>query len=90
MAANHFFDDAGLGLDPHNVHFTGTRSEKIERIRALACTHFIDDLEEVFLEAAFPPTTARLLYEPGRRDPAPAGVRLVRTWQEIREYFFPN
>ena len=88
MIANRFFDPAGLALDPGNVFFAGTRDEKIGRIRELGCTHFIDDLEETFLEASFPPHTARILYEPGRQEPAPAGVALVRTWQEIRDYFF--
>jgi diaminopimelate decarboxylase len=88
MLANHFFDVEGLALDPRDVHFAGTRAEKLDRIRQLACTHFIDDLEETFLEAAFPPNTARILYEPGRQCPAPHGVALMRTWQEIRDYFF--
>jgi hypothetical protein len=88
MTANRFFDSAGLGLSPRCVYFAGTRTEKIERIRDLACTHFIDDLEETFLEESFPPATARILYEPGRQSPAPHGVALMRTWQEIRDYFF--
>jgi hypothetical protein len=88
MKANRFFEAGGLALEPRNVFFAGTRDEKIARIRELSCTHFIDDLEETFLEASFPPTTARILYEPGRQSPAPNGVALMRTWQEIRDYFF--
>ena len=88
MLANRFFDPSGLGLDPGNVFFAATRAEKIGRIRELACTHFIDDLEETFLEDAFPRTTERLLYEPGRQAPPPSGVALMKTWQEIRDYFF--
>ena len=88
MIANRFFDAGGLSLNQHNVFFAGTRQEKIDRIRELGCTHFIDDLEETFLEASFPPATARILYEPGRQSPAPHGVALMRTWQEIRDYFF--
>jgi hypothetical protein len=88
MIANRFFDPAGLALQPANVYFAGTRAEKIGRIRELACTHFIDDLEETFLEETFPPATARILYEPGRQAPAPPGVALMKTWHEIRDYFF--
>jgi hypothetical protein len=88
MRANRFFDPDGLGLTPHRVFFAGTRLEKIDRIRELACTHFIDDLEETFIEETFPPGTARILYEPGRQSPPPPGVALMRTWQEIRDYFF--
>ncbi|HJZ98514.1 MAG TPA: hypothetical protein VKE70_18515 [Candidatus Solibacter sp.] len=88
MIDHRFFDSAGLALEPANVFFASTRLEKCERIRQLACTHFIDDLEEVFLDDSFPVSTARILYEPGRQSPAPRGVALMRTWQEIRDYFF--
>ena len=33
-----------------------------ERIRALGCTHFIDDLEEVFLEPSFPSDVHKILF----------------------------
>jgi hypothetical protein len=88
MSANRFFDPSGLGLDRSNVYFAATRGEKIGRIRDLACTHFIDDLEETFLEDDFPRATARILYEPGRQAPPPSGVAWMKTWQEIRDYFF--
>jgi hypothetical protein len=44
-----------------NVYFEDTRAEKIARIVALRCTHFIDDLEEVFDDPAFPRDIERLL-----------------------------
>jgi hypothetical protein len=88
MTANRFFESSGFALEPRHVFFAGTREEKIERIRDLGCTHFIDDLEEVLLDEGFPPATARILYEPGRLSPAPHGVALMRTWQEIRDYIF--
>ena len=88
MHANRFFDPDGLGLTHSRVFFAATRHAKIERIRQLACTHFIDDLEETFLEDTFPPTTARILYEPDRESAPSPGVALMRTWQEIRDYFF--
>lgn len=44
-----------------NVYFEDTRAGKIARIVALRCTHFIDDLEEVFDDPAFPRDVERLL-----------------------------
>jgi len=88
MAAKRFFAPDGLRFTERDVHFAATRDGKIERIRELGCTHFIDDLEETFLEPGFPEATVRLLYEPGRMSPAPPGVALMRTWQEIHDYFF--
>jgi hypothetical protein len=62
MASQGFFGRAGLGFSRDQVFFEGTRGEKIERIRALRCTHFIDDLEEVFLEPSFPPDIRKCLF----------------------------
>jgi hypothetical protein len=39
-----------------DVYFESTRVDKINRIRSLGCTHFIDDLEETFREPSFPRT----------------------------------
>jgi hypothetical protein len=88
MAANGFFDPSRLGLTQDDVFFAGTRQEKIDRIAALGCTDFIDDLEETFLEKSFPERTTRILYEPGREAPAPPGIVWMNAWQEVSEYFF--
>lgn len=55
-----------------NLYFEDTRAQKIARIVHLGCTHFIDDLEEVFDDPAFPGNVERLLLTsdppvPGRR-----------------------
>jgi hypothetical protein len=88
MTANRFFESDGLGLTHNDVFFADSRQQKIDYIAELRCTHFIDDLEETLLEAAFPPSTTRILYEPGRQMPAPVGLKLMKTWQEISHYFF--
>jgi len=88
MAAHKFFDSDGLGLMRDFVYFAGTRQEKILRLAALGCTDFIDDLEETFQEEAFPTGVTRILYEPGRESPPPPGVKLIKSWQEISDYFF--
>lgn len=88
MASNAFFEPDGLGLTEGSIFFADSRQEKINRISALQCTDFVDDLEETFLEVTFPRSTGRILYEPGRETAAPAGVLLMKTWQEISDYFF--
>jgi diaminopimelate decarboxylase len=88
MTAHGFFESNRLGLTAGDIFFAGTRQEKIGRIAELRCTDFIDDLEETFLEEGFPAKTARILYEPGRESPAPAGVAWMQSWREISEYFF--
>jgi len=88
MKTKGFFDPDGLALSPGDVFFESTRAEKIERIRALRCTHFIDDLAEVFAESAFPQETAKLLFSAhGAHSPA-SGVRAFKTWRELDQFFF--
>jgi hypothetical protein len=83
-------DDMGLSED--RVFFEPTRAGKIERARACGCTHFVDDLEETFLEPAFPRGVARLLFnphgEPVHRDLAGPDFRAFADWPSIEEYFF--
>jgi len=88
MTANRFFESDGLGLTQTDVFFADTRQRKVDYIAELRCTHFVDDLEETLLEATFPPSTTRILYEPGRQMPAPDGLKLMKSWREISHYFF--
>jgi hypothetical protein len=87
MASQRFFAPDGFGLSPDDVHFEPTRRRKIERIGELGCTHFVDDLEETFLEERFPPQVEKILFAPHDRPSAlPPGVRIARTWHDIREW----
>jgi len=88
MKQNRFFDRDGLGVLPDKVYFESTRQEKIDRIKQLGCTHFIDDLEETFLETSFPDHVEKILYAKGRSDLK--GVIACNTWKEIYDYFFKN
>ncbi len=83
VKANGFFEPDGLALSRHAVFVETTRAEKLERIRALGCTHFIDDLAEVFAEEAFPRETVKLLFAPHGAK-APPDVRAFRTWGELQ------
>jgi hypothetical protein len=90
MAARRFFDRDGLNLGTDDVFFESTRAGKIARIAAIGCSHFIDDLEEVFLEPAFPPSVHRILYAPGPSIVSTASARVMRSWEDVREYFFDH
>ncbi|MAF95230.1 MAG: hypothetical protein CMM60_05705 [Rhodospirillaceae bacterium] len=70
MTDKGFFDSDGFAIPKENVFFEPTRSEKIARIKALRCTHFIDDLEEIFLDPEFPANVQRFLLGPGTTWPA--------------------
>jgi len=63
LEAHGFFGDK-TGLNKDGVFFRPTRHEKIEQIKRCECTHFIDDLPEVFLEPAFPEDITKILFAP--------------------------
>lgn len=87
MERNQFFDGSTYGLSRSDVHFETTREAKLIRIENLGCTHFIDDLEETFLEKSFPSNVERILYssQPGLTS---AEVELAADWPQITSYFF--
>lgn len=83
-----FFENPGPGLRKADVFFESTRVEKCQRIQALGVTHFIDDLEETFLERAFPGGVQRiLLARDGGATEVPGALRFS-AWREIRQHLF--
>jgi hypothetical protein len=87
MQSKGFFDVAGFGLAPGQVYFEGTRRDKVERIRELGCTHFIDDLEEVFAEPGFPREVRAILFDPAASAAPRSGICMpLGAWCEITEY----
>ncbi len=85
MASQGFFAD--LGLDRTDVHFAGTRAEKLARIAVLGCTLFIDDLEEVLDDPGFPAGVTRVLFsEQAQQEAAP--YKVCRSWAAIERAVF--
>jgi len=84
-----FFGVNGMGMTPDQVFFESTRHEKIERIKQLGCTHFIDDLEETFLEDSFPEHVVKILYDPHLAHGPLPGVIALSSWEEIVDRLFP-
>jgi len=88
MEERGFFERDGFALSREAVFFEETRAEKIERIRALGCTHFIDDLAEVFAESAFPSGVVKLLFAPHGSNGVPPGVPPFKTWRALGDFLF--
>jgi len=83
LEARGFFASDGFGLSPDHVFFEDTRQAKIARIAALGCSHYIDDLEEVFLEDSFPPDVRRYLFSPGNGVLPSGPFHAFRSWPDI-------
>lgn len=76
-----------LGIRRQEVFFASTREEKIQRLIAQGCSHFIDDLEEVFREPSFPSGIEKLLYAPGASDNLHGDIKVFSSWDSLRHYF---
>ena len=83
MQTNKFFDENGLGLSRQDVFFESAREDKVRRIRELGCTHFIDDLAEVFEEPLFPGETQRILFRPDPGGSDHSSALTVASWREV-------
>jgi hypothetical protein len=69
-AARSFLLDRGLvgagdgQIDPANVFFELTKEAKADRIAALGCEAFVDDLPEIFALPGFPAAAHAILFDP--------------------------
>jgi len=88
MKGKGFFESEGFGLSAKEVFFESTRYEKIQRIKKMQCTHFIDDLEETFLEEAFPAGIEKILYMPHMQYSAISEIKSMASWEEVKNYVF--
>ena len=88
MTVQRFFDERGYAIAPENVFFGATRAEKIARIQSIEPDRFVDDLEDVFRDLAFPPTVDRMLFHPGEAVPPVGPFRVFRHWSEITNDVF--
>jgi hypothetical protein len=90
MKSQKFFCKNGFDIPIDNVYFESTRAEKLVRIAALGCTHFIDDLEEVLADPAFPPHVTRILFSETACAPASMPYLVCATWRRIEEHIFDH
>jgi len=89
MAKNEFFEKDGMGMSPDRVFFEPTIEAKIAKVKELACTHFIDDLEEIFLHETFPKAIHKILFVQSGSNALKASTncQILGSWKEISEYF---
>jgi hypothetical protein len=62
LARQGFFAPGECLVRKENIVFADDRAAKLARITALECTHYIDDLEEVFADPGFPTGVKRILF----------------------------
>ena len=92
MGSHGLMQHESTGLSEKTVYFESSRHQKLMRIAQLRCTHFIDDLEETFLEDFFPEQVEKILFSPNQEELSQElsreRVTVLNSWEEIKEYFF--
>lgn len=88
LEQNRILDAQSYGLTSEDIYFESTRKDKVKRIGKLGCTHFIDDLEETFMERSFPSKVKKLLYSPHLQAPSAVQVDLSGDWTQMTEHLF--
>jgi hypothetical protein len=88
MARHRFFEQDGLGFQESHIFFEDARRSKVKRIGSLGCTHFIDDLEETFLEEGFPDHVQKILYCRDSVTSAASSLQVATNWEEVKNYVF--
>jgi hypothetical protein len=83
-----FFAPDKFGLSESAVFFEPTRAQKVAKIAALDCAHFIDDLEEVFREPSFPTSTRRHLFATVLKDSPDKSIQTHADWISISNAVF--
>lgn len=83
LARHGFHDERAIGLPRERVFFEETKEGKLARIATLGCSVFIDDLPELLGDPRFPGHVRRILFDPDRLHPPPAGVAAAASWDDI-------
>lgn len=83
LRAQGFHQGAKPAIAETNLFFETTREAKIARIKALNCTHFIDDLPEVLHAPIFPANVTGLLFQPDSTD-----TNVYTNWKDIKHAIF--
>lgn len=85
-----FFDGHIPFIKPEHIFFASTREAKIDRIKSLHCTHFIDDLPEVLFAPQFPQTVQRFLFQPdeGVTLADEHDAKVFTNWTDIKNAIF--
>ena len=81
MKINHFFDQYGLNFTPPQIYFEETKEEKIDRIMANGCTHYVDDLPEIL--EMIPNGIKKILFSPNHSQKFSEKWTVINSWKEL-------
>lgn len=90
MQTNRFFNENGFGFDLSQIYFAETLEEKIAKIEALNCSHFVDDLLKVLLHPLFPKSTRKIHFKKEAINDNSLPVDYAGNWRNIQDYLIQD
>lgn len=86
LHSNDVMGEGPTRVPRQHVFFEDSQRAKVDRIAALRCTHFIDDLPELLRHPEFPWATRRVLFDPANENGATHQFDVMRHWSQLREH----
>lgn len=83
LAAHGFYETSDTGLSPQSVFLELTKPAKLDRIGALGCEAFVDDLPEFLAEPNFPAKTRKVLFDPADAHAGSVGTSRSSSWEDV-------
>lgn len=87
LEKNLFFEKKGINMSRENVYFEVTKQKKIERIKSIGCTHFIDDLPEIL--DLIDSNIKKILYSPldnNNNNMTDQNLFIMKDWSELDNF----
>jgi len=78
-----YLDSEGTDLPKELVFLELTKLAKIKRIKSLNCTHFVDDLPELFAEPSFSKDVYPILFDPNDNNLCAHDLHRVSSWDDL-------
>lgn len=88
LADQGFLEGGRFGLTRERIYFEATRRGKVDRIREISCSDFIDDLIEVLTEPEFPNGVRRHLLSTRTDETKQEGIAVHPSWRHIADALF--
>jgi len=83
LASHGFHDPQGIGLPTDRVHLELSNENKLTRIAAVGCSHFIDDLPEFLAAPGFPAQVCKILFDPNGLHADCPGCQRAVSWPAV-------
>ena len=83
LTRHEFYRTSDTGLSPLSVWLELTKQNKLDRIGALGCDLFVDDLPEFLGEASFPAAPRKVLFDPSDACAERHDYTRIRSWSEL-------